>query len=62
MPGELLQMTRSKELKAELKKRDAALERICDELCDAAAFGRTPEPNTILAAVRSAYDQGPSKE
>jgi hypothetical protein len=57
----LLQMTRSKELKNELKKRDAALQRICDELYDAAAFGRSPEPNAILAAVRSAYDPEPSE-
>jgi hypothetical protein len=52
----------SKELKTEIKKRDAALERVCNEICDAAAFGRTPEPNAILAAVRSAYEQEPSKE
>jgi hypothetical protein len=51
----LPQMSTTAELETELKRRDVALERICDLLCDAAAFGRTPEPNAILAAVRSAY-------
>lgn len=54
-------MARIEELETELKQRDAALKRLCDVLHDAAAFGRTPEPNAILAAVRSAYDQEPSE-